>query len=58
MQREAARRGEGEGALIDEAALDQRARDQALEVLRGALLHAGWDFLAEELEQKVGHGGP
>jgi hypothetical protein len=55
MQREAARRGEGLGALIDEAALDERIGDELPQVFRRLALHARGDFLREEFEQKIGH---
>ncbi len=55
MQSEPARRDEGLGALIDEAALDQRIGDELLQVLAGLALHARRDFLGEEFEQKIGH---
>ena len=55
----ASRRGVaiGLGALIDEAALDQRIGDELPQILRGAALHARGDFLGEQFEQEIGHGG-
>ena len=55
MQSQPARRDEGLGALIDQAALDQRVGDELLQVLAGLALHARRDFLGEEFEQKIGH---
>ena len=43
------------GALIDEAALDQRVGDELLQILGRLRLHARGDFLGEEFEQKIGH---
>ncbi len=55
-QRQPAGRGEGARALIEAAALDQRVRDELFQILGRLPLHARRDFLAEEFEQKVGHG--
>ena len=54
-QRQPARRGEGLGAFIDEAGIDQRLGDQLLQVLRRLPLHAGGNFLGEEFEQEIRH---
>ncbi len=56
MQRQPARRRETLGALVGQAALDQRVGDEPLQVGRGLGLHAGGDFFGEQFEQKVGHG--
>ena len=55
VQRQPARRRKGLGALIEEAALDQRVGDELLQVLRRAALHAGRDFFGEEFEEEIGH---
>ena len=57
MEREPPRRRIGDGALIDEAALDERIGDELPQILRGAALHARGDFLGEQFEQEIGHGG-
>ena len=54
---QAARRGEGGGVGIGEAALDQAVGDEAAQVVGRLRLHAGGDFLGEEFEQEVGHRG-
>ena len=56
-QRQTARRGEGLGALIDEARRHQPVGDHFLQVIGGARLHARRDFLGEKFEQQIGHGG-
>jgi hypothetical protein len=56
VKRQAPRRRKGLRALIEEAALDQRIRDELFQVLRGAPLHARGDFFGEEFEEKIGHG--
>jgi len=43
-------------ALGEEAAVGQRADDEALEIARGLRLHACGDFFGEELEEELGHG--
>ena len=55
MQREPARRRKALRALIEQAALDQRVGDQALQVLGALALHARGDFFAEQFEQEIGH---
>ena len=55
MQREPARRRKALRALIEQPALDQRARDEALQVVGGLPLHARRDFFAEKLKQQIGH---
>jgi hypothetical protein len=55
MQRQAPRRGERLRALVEEAALDQRVRDELAQVFGPPALHAGRNFLAEEFEQEIGH---
>ena len=55
VQREAPRRREGACALVEEAALDEGVRDQLAQVLGGAPLHAGGDFLGQKFEQEIGH---
>ena len=54
-EREAARRGEGLRAFIDEPGLDQTVGDELLQILRRARLHARGDFFGEKFEQKIGH---
>ena len=54
---QAARRGEGGGVGVGEAALDQAVGDEAAQVVGRLPLHAGGDFLGEEFEQEVGHRG-
>ena len=56
-QRQAARRGEGGGVGIGEAALDQPVGDEPLQVRARLRLHAGGDFLGKEFEQEIGHYG-
>ena len=56
-QRQPARRGEGLGALVDEAGRHQPVGDDLLQILGGARLHARGDFLGQEFKQEVGHGG-
>ncbi len=56
-QRQPARRRERLGALIDQAGLDQLVGDELAQILGGARLHARGDFLGEEFDQEVGHGG-
>ena len=56
-ERQAARRGEGLGPLVDEAGIDQGVGDELLQVVGRAPLHARRDFLGEEFKQKVGHTG-
>ncbi|GAB6845642.1 hypothetical protein JCM2811A_46440 [Methylorubrum rhodinum] len=55
MQREAPRRREGLGALVEEAALHQRIGDELPQILGRTPLHARGDFFGEEFEEKVGH---
>ena len=55
VQRQAPRRREGACALVEEAALDEGVRDQLAQILGGAPLHAGGDFLGEKFEQEIGH---
>ena len=55
MQRQAPRRDEALRALVKQIALDQRAGDEALQILRRLPLHAGGDFFAEKFEEKIGH---
>ena len=52
---QAARRGEGGGVGVGQAAGDEAVGDEALEVVGGPRLHPGRDFLGEELEQEVRH---
>ena len=56
-EREPARRDERLGALVGQPGLDQPVGDELLQIVGGARLHARGDFLGEEFEQKVGHGG-
>ena len=56
-EREPPRRGERLGALVDEPGLDQPVGDELPQILGRARLHARGDFLGEEFEQKIGHGG-
>ena len=56
-KREPARRGEGLGALVDEAGRHQTVGDDLFQILGGARLHARRDFLGQEFKQEVGHGG-
>ena len=42
-----------EVALVDQPGIDQLAGDELLQILRRLRLHAGGDFLGEQLEQKV-----
>ena len=55
MQSEPPRRGEGLGALIEEAALHERVGDELLQILRRTALHAGGNFFGKEFEEKIGH---
>ncbi len=55
VKAEPARRGKSLRALISQVAVDQRAGDEALEILRRLALHPGRDFFAEQFEEKVGH---
>ena len=52
---QAARRREGGGVGVGEAALDEAVGDEAAQVVGGLPLHPGGDFLGEEFEQEVGH---
>ena len=52
---QAARRREGGGVGVGEAALDEAVGDEAAQVVGGAGLHPGGDFLGEEFEEEVGH---
>ena len=54
-ERQAARRREGGGVGVGEAALDEAVGDEPAQVVGGLRLHPGGDFLGEELEQQVGH---
>ena len=56
MQRQAPRGDKTLRAFVKQIALDERAGDEPLEILRRLSLHAGGDFFAEQFEQKVGHG--
>ena len=56
-QRQPPRRRKGLGALVDQAGLDKLVGDELAQILGRARLHARGDFLGEEFEQKVGHGG-
>ncbi len=56
-EREPPRRRECLGALIDEAGRDQLVGDELAQILGGARLHARGDFLGEQFDQEVGHGG-
>jgi hypothetical protein len=55
VQGEPARRGEALRALVSQAALDERAGDEALEVFGALALHARGDFFAEEFDEEIGH---
>jgi hypothetical protein len=50
-------RGKGAGMGIGQTALDQTVGDQLAQILGGAALHARGDFLGEEFDQDIGHGG-
>ncbi len=54
---QAARGREGGGVGVGEAALDEAVGDEAAQVVGGAGLHPGGDFLGEEFEEEVGHFG-
>ncbi len=54
---QAARRGEGAGPLIEQAGLDQRVGDGLPEVVGGAALETGGDFLGEQFKQQFRHVG-
>ena len=56
MERKTPRRHMRDRAFVEEAALDERIGDEALQLLAGPFLHSGGNFLAEEFEQKIGHG--
>ena len=56
MQRQAPRGDKTLRAFVKQIALDQRAGDEPLQILRRLSLHAGGDFFAEQFEQKVGMG--
>ena len=56
-QSEPARRRERLRPFIDEASLDEALGHELAQILRRPRLHAGRDFLGEQLKQKVGHGG-
>src|SRR5690606_32375009 len=57
-QRQAAGRGKGLSFTHGEALVFQRAKDEPLQLLGSAGLHARGDFLGKQLEQKFRHGGP
>ncbi len=54
-QREPARRRERLRPLVDEARIDEALGHELAQILRRPRLHAGRDFLGEQLKQKVGH---
>ena len=54
-ERQAARRCETARAFVQEAAIGQRADDEAFEIARGCRLHARGDFFGEEFEEELGH---
>ena len=54
-QRQAARGREGGGMGIGQTGLDQPVGHQALQVLGGAGLHPGGDFLGQKFDQQIGH---
>ena len=54
-EREAARRHERLGALIDQSFGDQLVGHHLAQVVGGLRLHARGDFLGEQLEQKIRH---
>ncbi len=56
-EREAARRGEGARAGVCQARLDQPVGHRLLQVGGGLFLHAGGNFLGEELDQEIRHLG-
>ena len=56
MQRQAARRGEGLRAFVEQIGFGERAGHEALKILRRLALHARGDFFGEEFEQEIGHG--
>ncbi len=56
VQRQAARRGIGAGALVMEARGNQPVGDHLLQILRRLLLHAGGDLFGEQFEKQFGHG--
>ena len=57
-ERQPPRRRERPGAFVDEAGLHQSVGDELAQILGRARLHARGDFLGEEFDQEVGHGGP
>src|SRR5213080_2010982 len=54
-ERKPARRHEGLDAFIEEPRADERVGDALAQILGRTRLHARWNFLGEQLEQKVGH---
>jgi hypothetical protein len=56
MKRKTPRRHMRDRTFVEEATLDERIGDEALQLLGRPPLHSGGDFLAEEFEQKIGHG--
>ena len=54
-KRQPARGGEGPGGGIGQPGLHQPVGDQPPEILAGAGLHAGGDFLGIQFDQKIGH---
>ena len=56
VERQAARRPIGGGALVGQARVHQRVRDERAQVARGTPLHACGYLLGEEFEQEIGHG--
>src|SRR5262249_39169853 len=54
-EREAARGDEGLGAFINEPRGDERVGDTLAQILGRTRLHARWNFLGEQFEQKIGH---
>jgi hypothetical protein len=55
LQGQPARRRKGAGALVEEAALDQRVGDELAQILGRAALHAGRDLLGKQFKQQIGH---
>ena len=57
-QCQAARRRKGAGAFVGQTGIHQTVRHQTLEIVGGLRLHAGGNLFGEELNEKIGHGGP
>ena len=54
-ERKPPRRGEGFGALVDQAFRNELVGDHAAQVFGRFRLHARGDFFGKQFKQKIGH---